>query len=190
MNDAAGFLSLPTRRDTKRLGRALARALVAGDVVILSGALGAGKTFLVRALCRALGLEPSVRVVSPTFTLVREIDTRPPIAHADLYRLTSPADIDQLGLSELRDRGRVLLVEWGERFADALGPDRLLIDIQLGPRRAGLSASGPRSEALRAAIVAAFGPKSRSEGAEVPHDPAPALPEGTRKSRAAGPGKA
>jgi tRNA threonylcarbamoyl adenosine modification protein YjeE len=189
MNEAAAPLALPTRRDTKRLARALAAALVEGDVVILSGALGAGKTFLVRALCRALGLDPSVRVVSPTFTLVREIDTLPPIAHADLYRLTDPTDIEQLGLSELRERGRVLLVEWGERFADALGPDRLLIDIQLGPRRVGVSASGPRSEALHAAIVAAFGPRSRLEGG-APHDPAQAFRERSDKSRASGPGKA
>jgi tRNA threonylcarbamoyladenosine biosynthesis protein TsaE len=185
MNEAAS-LPLPTRRDTKRLARALAAALEAGDVVILSGALGAGKTFLVRALCRALGLDPSVRVVSPTFTLVREIDTLPLIAHADLYRLNHPTDIDQLGLSELRERGRVLLVEWGERFADALGPDRLLIDIQLGPRRATVSASGPRSAALHAAIVAAFGPKPRLDAV----GPARGLREGARKSRAAGPGKA
>jgi tRNA threonylcarbamoyladenosine biosynthesis protein TsaE len=181
MTGPAACLALPTRRDTKRLARALAGALAAGDVVILSGALGAGKTFLVRALCRALGLEASVRVVSPTFTLVREIDTRPPIAHADLYRLTDATDLDQLGLSELRERGRVLLVEWGERFADALGPDRLLLDIQLGPRRATVSSSGPRSEALQAALVAAFGLRSRLAGADPP--PAPGKLEFARRSR-------
>ncbi len=81
---------LPTRKATKRLGQALARALAPGDVVVLSGALGAGKTFLVRALCRALGLDESVRVVSPTFTLIRELPTVPAIAHADLYRLSLP----------------------------------------------------------------------------------------------------
>jgi tRNA threonylcarbamoyladenosine biosynthesis protein TsaE len=187
---ATGLLELPTRRETKRLARALAGALAGGDVVILSGALGAGKTFLVRALCRALGLDPSVRVVSPTFTLVREIDTVPPIAHADLYRLTEPNDIEQLGLSELRERGRVLLVEWGERFAGALGRDRLLVDIQLGPRRVRLSASGPRSEALRTAIIAAFGPDSRLEPSASLPSPAGVRRAGARKTRAAGPGKA
>jgi tRNA threonylcarbamoyl adenosine modification protein YjeE len=150
----APWLELPTRRATKRLARALARALQPGDAVVLSGALGAGKTFLVRALCRALGLDEGVRVVSPTFTLIRELPTLPPIAHADLYRLASPDDARELGLSELRERGRVLLVEWGEAHAEALGPDRLTLSLELGPRRARLLASGPRSEALRADVIA------------------------------------
>jgi tRNA threonylcarbamoyl adenosine modification protein YjeE len=152
----AEALPLPTRRDTRRLGRALAAALAPGDVVVLSGSLGAGKTFLVRALCRALGLDPSVRVVSPTFTLIRELATVPPIAHADLYRLADPEQTRELGLLELRDQGRVLLVEWGEQHAEALGPDRLLLSIQLAPRRVSLQADGPRSEALRRAVLASL----------------------------------
>ena len=150
------WLELPTRRATKRLGRCLASALAPGDVVVLTGGLGAGKTFLVRALCRALGLTESVRVVSPTFTLIRELPTTPPVAHADLYRLAGPEQSSELGLLELRDRGMVLLVEWGEQHAEALGPDRLSLRIELGPRRAGLGASGPRSEALRAAVLEAW----------------------------------
>lgn len=150
------WLDLPTRRATKRLARALASAIAPGDAVILTGALGAGKTFLVRALCRALGLEESVRVVSPTFTLIRELATQPPIAHADLYRLTSTEEAKQLGLLELRDRGRVLIVEWGERHAEAIGPDCLVLSISLDPRRAGLTASGARSSALRDQVAASF----------------------------------
>jgi tRNA threonylcarbamoyladenosine biosynthesis protein TsaE len=146
-------IELPTRRATQRLARALAAALRPGDAVILSGALGAGKTFFVRALCRALGLDEGVRVVSPTFTLVRELPTVPPVAHAALSRLTSPEDAHELGLAELRESGRVLLVEWGEAHAEALGPDHLLLAIELGPRRARLVASGARSEALRADVV-------------------------------------
>jgi tRNA threonylcarbamoyladenosine biosynthesis protein TsaE len=152
----AGSVPLPTRRDTKRLARALAGTLAPGDVVVLTGSLGAGKTFLVRALCRALGLAESVRVVSPTFTLVRELDTKPPIAHADLYRLADPEQALELGLRELRDRGRVLLVEWGEQHAEALGPDRLSLRIELQPRRVSLCADGPRSEALRQAVLASL----------------------------------
>ena len=151
-------IELPTRRATRQLARALAHALEPGDAVILSGALGAGKTFLVRALCRALGLDPGVRVVSPTFTLIRELDTVPPVAHADLYRLTRREEADELGLIERRERGSVLLVEWGAPYAEALGPDRLTLAIELGPRRACIGADGPRSEAIRRTIVAALTP--------------------------------
>jgi tRNA threonylcarbamoyladenosine biosynthesis protein TsaE len=150
------WLELPTRRATRQLARALARALQPGDAVILSGALGAGKTFLVRALCRALGLGPGVRVVSPTFTLIRELETVPRVAHADLYRLTRPDEAHELGLAELRERGMVLLVEWGEPHAEALGPDRLTLSIELTPRRARLRADGPRSEALRQSVIASL----------------------------------
>jgi tRNA threonylcarbamoyl adenosine modification protein YjeE len=154
--DVTEWLALPTRHATKRLARALGAALVGGDALILTGALGAGKTFLVRALCRALGLDPSVRVVSPTFTLVRELGTVPPLAHADLYRLGAAEDADALGLLELRDRGYILVVEWGERYPEAVGPDSLLLSIALNPRRARLEASGPRSAALRASVLLAW----------------------------------
>ena len=146
-------VALPTRRATKHLARALARAVLPGDALILTGGLGAGKTFLVRALCRALGLSEQVRVVSPTFTLVRELQTTPQIAHADLYRLATPDEAFQLGLLELRERGYVLLVEWGERCPEALGPDRLVVTLETEPRRARFTASGPRSELLRAQLA-------------------------------------
>lgn len=148
-------LELASRRATKCLARALAQGLTAGDAIVLRGPLGAGKTFFVRAVCRALGLPESVPVQSPTFTLLRELPTRPPIVHADLYRLARLEEAEQLGLLELRDRGHVLLVEWGERHATALGPDRLELSLGVGPRHALLSADGPRSRALLAVVVPA-----------------------------------
>jgi tRNA threonylcarbamoyladenosine biosynthesis protein TsaE len=149
------ILALPTRRATRRLGRALAQALAPGDAVILCGPLGAGKTFLVRGLCRALGLPEHEPVQSPTFTLVRELATKPKVVHADLYRLGSLEEAEQLGLLEQRDAGAVLIAEWAERFPEALGPDCLTLRIELGPRRAALSASGPRSGELLARAVQA-----------------------------------
>ncbi|HLV19700.1 MAG TPA: tRNA (adenosine(37)-N6)-threonylcarbamoyltransferase complex ATPase subunit type 1 TsaE [Polyangiaceae bacterium] len=137
---------LPTRRRTIRLGRALASCLSAGDLVILDGPLGSGKTFLVRATCRALGLPASERVTSPTFTLVHEIPVHPPIAHADLYRLTAPEEVAQLGLDALRAEGHALLVEWGAPYQNLLGGDALLISLSITPERsAQIAASGRRS---------------------------------------------
>jgi tRNA threonylcarbamoyladenosine biosynthesis protein TsaE len=138
-------IELPTRRSTKLLARRLARAVEGGDLVVLSGALGAGKTFLVRALCRELGVPARVRVTSPTFTLVHEHAARLPIVHADLYRLDRPGEVRELGLDALRDEGRLLLVEWGERWIELLGGDALRVDLSLEPRRATLTATGPRS---------------------------------------------
>jgi tRNA threonylcarbamoyladenosine biosynthesis protein TsaE len=153
-------LPLPNRRATRQLARALARELAPGDALVLSGPLGAGKTFLVRALCRALGLPEREPVQSPTFTLVRELPTEPRILHADLYRLGSLEEAEQLGLIEQRDQGAVLIAEWGERFAEALGPDCLSLRIQLGPRQVWLSGSGLRSRQLAQATLLRARPRS------------------------------
>ena len=139
-------LPLPTRRATKQLARALRRVLSPGDLVVLAGPLGAGKTFLVRALCRELGLGAGTRVTSPTFTLVHEYPTTPPVAHADLYRLRTAEDVEDLGLLERRDQGWALLVEWGEPFVDVLGGDALVIELGLSPREARLRSTGPTAE--------------------------------------------
>lgn len=123
----AEHVALPHRRDTIRLGGAIARALRPADLVLLSGDLGAGKTFLARAIARALGVAHEVPVASPTFTLVQEYETpRGLLVHADLYRLLdSPqglaTELDRLGLRELRDAGAIVLVEWGDGVRSALG---------------------------------------------------------------------
>lgn len=148
-------IELPTRRATTRLARRLAPHLAPGDLVVLSGELGAGKTFLVRALSRALGLTERVRVTSPTFSLVHEHETTPPIAHADLYRLSQPKEVRDLGLVHQRDDGRLLLVEWGEPFIDTLGGDALVVALSLGPRRAEIRATGPRSRQILAEVAEA-----------------------------------
>lgn len=145
---------LPTRRATQKLAERIAPALKASDLLILSGPLGSGKTFFARALCRALGLPRTTRVPSPTFTLVHEHETTPPLSHADLYRLNGDAQVRELGLDAQRDDGRLLLVEWGEPYVDVLGGDALLLTLALDPRRATLSATGRRSRAILAELGA------------------------------------
>jgi tRNA threonylcarbamoyladenosine biosynthesis protein TsaE len=151
-------VDLPTRRWTLRLARALAPLLRPSDLLLLEGPLGAGKTFWVRGLCRALGLPASEPVTSPTFSLVQELATTPPIAHADVYRLGSSEDVEQLGLLALRDEGYVVVVEWGGPYADVLGGDALRVVLSLGPRRAEISATGDRSRALVADLSSSIEP--------------------------------
>jgi tRNA threonylcarbamoyladenosine biosynthesis protein TsaE len=143
---------LRTRRDTLRLGAAMARGLEGGDLVILSGDLGAGKTFLVRAMARALRVEGSVP--SPTFALVHEYSTsRAPLLHADLYRLRGAglgAEVARLGLRERRGEGAILLVEWGEDAAEALGGNpALVVSLAIaGERERVAFLSGPRADGI------------------------------------------
>jgi len=147
--------SLPTRRATTRLGKAIAGALRPGDLVLLSGSLGAGKTFLARAICRALGVPHEVTVASPTFALIHEYrNDRGPLLHVDLYRLEDPRAVAQLGLREALAEGTMALVEWGERFSAELGAEGLLVQLSTDERgrRAALTPLGPRGERLASAL--------------------------------------
>lgn len=141
------MVPLGTRRATVQLGRALASVLEPGDLVVFDGPLGAGKTFLVRAICRALGVPASTPVTSPTFTLVHELQGRSlRIAHADLYRVGDEEELWHIGLGEARGAGALLLVEWGAPHASALGGDALNVHLDTTPeRRATITASGPKS---------------------------------------------
>jgi tRNA threonylcarbamoyladenosine biosynthesis protein TsaE len=119
--------------ETERAGMLLGERLQQGDVVLLTGALGAGKTTFVRGVARGAGSRADV--ASPTFQLVRIYPGRVQLAHVDLYRVESIAELRDLGLEELADQGAVV-VEWGDRIEvdgaalieiEHLGGDRRLI---------------------------------------------------------------
>jgi len=101
--------------ETGDVGRRLAATLSAGDVVLLCGDLGAGKTAFVKGLAEGLGVQRD-EVNSPTFTIMQEYrGGRLPLFHVDLYRLSDPREIDDLGLDELAEDG-VLAIEWAEKL--------------------------------------------------------------------------
>lgn len=154
-------VELPTRRATRRLGTALAGSLVPSALVVLNGPLGAGKTFFVRGVLRALGVPQQEPVTSPTFSLVHEFDTVPRVLHADLYRLTAANELGPLGLAEARASGAALLVEWGEPYRALLGGDALTVELVLArearPRLARLASSGPLSAVLLGDVARRLG---------------------------------
>ena len=132
------MLALSTVEDTALLGARIGRALQPGDLVLLNGPLGAGKTVLARAIARALGVPEDERVASPTFALVLEYATpRATLLHADLYRLLDepdalPLEIARLGLRERRDEGGIILCEWGASSASLLGrPAELVVSLEI-----------------------------------------------------------
>jgi len=121
---------------TGALGARIAALLRAGDVITLSGPLGAGKTALARAVLRAAG--HAGEVPSPTFAIVQPYDELdPPIWHCDLYRLEGPEELDELGLDSVLLDG-ALLVEWPERAGEAAWPQalRLRLDVREDGSRA------------------------------------------------------
>jgi tRNA threonylcarbamoyl adenosine modification protein YjeE len=128
---------LPDELATRRLMVDVACALEPGDVVTLSGDLGAGKTTFARAMIRYLANDETVEVPSPTFTLMQLYDLpRFPLVHADFYRLSGASELAELGFDDLPESA-VVLIEWPDRAAGFLPPDRLDIALTLVPKLKG-----------------------------------------------------
>lgn len=112
---------------TLDIGRSLARVLRAGDIVLLGGRLGSGKTLLVGGIAEGMGVQE--QVTSPSFVLVHEYDGFLKIIHADMYRLGSIGEFDDLELTA-HGRDGVLVIEWGDVVASAV-PDHLLVEMEI-----------------------------------------------------------
>jgi tRNA threonylcarbamoyladenosine biosynthesis protein TsaE len=126
-------MALPNALQTEKLGGRLARVLRAGDVIALSGPLGAGKTTFARGVLAALGLNGEAP--SPSFSLVIAYDppdVRLPLWHVDLYRIEEAQEIEELGLDDARTDS-ALLVEWPERMGDRLWDDALRLTLEPEP---------------------------------------------------------
>ena len=127
-------IPLPDERATDDLARRLAALLGPGDAVLLAGPVGAGKSHLARALIRARLGDPEAEVPSPTFTLVQPYEAPPgpmggPILHADLYRLSGPADLAELGFPEAFAQA-LCLVEWPDRLGPLAPPEALRLSLE------------------------------------------------------------
>src|SRR5215472_6356778 len=147
---ASFTVTLPDEAATRRFATDLAGALEPGDLITLSGDLGAGKTAFARALIRHLAGDETIEVPSPTFTLVQSYELpRFTLVHADLYRVSSATELGELGLDDAPD-GAVILMEWPDRAAGALPPDRLDIAFTLAP------AAGPDVRHVRYTGYGAF----------------------------------
>jgi tRNA threonylcarbamoyladenosine biosynthesis protein TsaE len=141
--------------ETEMLGRRLGALLHTGDVVALSGDLGAGKTVMVRGI--AAGAGSAARVASPTFTLIREYPGPVPLFHVDLYRIDDSSQLEDLGLEELFDRPAVMVVEWAERAGALLPPEHLWVSLAFGveadEREITFAARGRRYEEILERLI-------------------------------------
>ena len=150
--------------DTKAVGAALAALAQPGDIVLLSGDLGSGKTAFTQGFAAGLGV--TEQVVSPTFTLARDYDGRLRLHHLDVYRLDHLQEAIDLGLAELTDDGGVTVIEWGEVVIPTIPPDYLEVRLSYGEgdddRVVELVTVGVRWQARVRAMEAALAPWRRS----------------------------
>ena len=121
-------ITCPTEAETRAVGRRLASLLRAGDIVLLAGDLGAGKTVFASGIAEGLGVDD--RVVSPSFVLVRRYRGLMSMIHADLYRVGSSGEIEDLDLASDAAQG-VLVVEWGDVSEHSFGAHYLMVKITL-----------------------------------------------------------
>jgi tRNA threonylcarbamoyladenosine biosynthesis protein TsaE len=147
--------------ETRELAEALAALARPGDIIVLAGDLGAGKTAFVQGFGRGLGVVQ--RITSPTFTLVHVYeDGRLPVHHLDVYRLDQLSEALDLGLAEMLDEGGVMLIEWGDAITPVLPHDYLEVRITFGAgdddRQLALRAVGPRWAGRGDALLATLEP--------------------------------
>jgi len=138
-------LATDSAQETRAVGEAIASVVEGGDVVSLTGDLGAGKTTLVQGAARRLGVRDPV--LSPTFTLVRQYRGERPVYHLDIYRLDRVQDVLDLGFEEMLDQGGVVFVEWGDAILALLPEEHLEIALTMPAdgdlRLLALSGNGP-----------------------------------------------
>src|SRR5262245_34552474 len=159
-----------TREAARQLGAAIAQG---GALVSLEGPLGAGKTVFAKGVAEGLGIDTAA-LASPTFVIAHEyaLPGGRNLVHVDRYRVASAAELEAAGLLDWLAPGAVVLVEWGDRFPEALPADRLRVALARPPgedsrRELSAVASGPAAEALLARWSAALRQRGPARGLEI-----------------------
>ena len=116
--------------ETLQLGKSLGSSLVPGDIILLNGDLGAGKTHLTQGICYGMGLDEGSYIRSPTFTLINEYQGKLPIYHIDLYRIDNLEEIYFLGLEEILFNQGITIIEWAEKLRSPKNHNNLILNIQ------------------------------------------------------------
>jgi tRNA threonylcarbamoyladenosine biosynthesis protein TsaE len=142
----------PTK--TFYIGRILGEALTAGDIVALTGELGAGKTCLTQGIARGLGVPEVYQITSPTFTLVNEYPGRLNLIHLDVYRLSSSRDLQDLGYEEFFFGKGVTVIEWAEKIQDIIPEKSLSVTMAyLDQNQRSIDMKGPPDQITRISNV-------------------------------------
>ena len=131
MTAASSLIQLQTLADTERLGQLFGRMAQAGDIIILSGSLGAGKTTITQSIGAGLGVPPNCYITSPTFSLMHEYQGNLPLYHMDLYRLSSEEEIEDLGFLEYLYGDGLTVIEWPDRLGSLMPEEYLEIKLEL-----------------------------------------------------------
>ena len=117
--------------ETKKLGEIIGTAATGGTILALTGDLGSGKTSFVQGLARGLEVPDDYYITSPSYTLINEYPGRHPLFHVDLYRISDPMDMEDIGLYEILHNDSIVAIEWADRIEQNLLPDSINIHFEL-----------------------------------------------------------
>jgi tRNA threonylcarbamoyladenosine biosynthesis protein TsaE len=117
--------------ETQKLGEIIGTAVTGGTVLALTGDLGSGKTAFVQGLARGLEVPDDYYITSPSYTLINEYPGRFPLFHVDLYRISDPMDMEDLGLYEILHNSGIVAIEWADRIEQKLLPDSITIRFEI-----------------------------------------------------------
>ena len=117
--------------ETQKLGKIIGTAVTGGTVLTLTGDLGSGKTAFVQGLARGLEVPDDYYITSPSYTLINEYPGRHPLFHVDLYRISDPMDMEDIGLYEILRNSGIVAIEWADRIEKKLLPDSITIRFEI-----------------------------------------------------------